>query len=763
MDKKNRYVLGMLVANITDPFSNQAAKGAMAAAEQLDVNLILIPGKYICDTSYANSDTTYEYQYNNLFRYASGKSLDAVCVCTGTIAYASSEEEKREFVAQFCDVPTVSVAAAVEGFEYVVYDNVQSVRDAVNFMIKERGVSRIACLTGADNTDCEERLEGYKLALDDNGIPVDDEFIIYANTSRVCKEDFARFLDKHPETQAVVCANDDMCIGVYELCAERGITVGSDMLVVGFDDMDYAEKLDPPLASVRASAEDLGYFAIVNAVRLIEGREIERRNVPTRFIPRASCGYVDRAMTDIDLFLADITPDRLNKVLCFIYDGTDACRDPVLIGYMQRIIDTVVYVEKNGVMTRDMAHDIKDVVKAMMDYNKQYYMFIKKTLITADAVYHRLSTHIKDAESKAVLENLYLEIYRTLSRDVGVQIFRAGEESVEMLRRSNIVVRDTLMVRSGGNNAFADLLRRLPLLEVDSSFMYLLPEPVSYKKGDEFYDFSRWRFVAYSDHENMYNIDESERDMPLTAVYRNKYMPDRRFTLVMADLYSGEQQFGMLLCELKSQFFEYLEFITYQFGAAVRIINLINELERHMKKLRSDNVELAGISRADELTGLLNRRGFKQAADEMFEKGRASGKRAVIVFADLDYLKFINDRFGHNEGDYALKASASILKKIFGPSAVIGRTGGDEFNILAFPEDGKKAEKHILELKQAYVEELNESSDKPYRIDLSMGICEFDCSDTQDLQSVIELADDKLYAVKRARTYDPYKQEKPRA
>ena len=106
-----------------------------------------------------------------------------------------------------------------------------------------------------------------------------------------------------------------------------------------------------------------------------------------------------------------------------------------------------------------------------------------------------------------------------------------------------------------------------------------------------------------------------------------------------------------------------------------------------------------------------------------------------------------------------LKQALRYLKRIFGATAIIGRTGGDEFNVLAFPENKKNAEKHILELKQACVDELNANSDKPYRIDLSMGICEFKCSEIDDLQSVIELADDKLYAVKRARTYDPYKQQ----
>ena len=71
-----------------------------------------------------------------------------------------------------------------------------------------------------------------------------------------------------------------------------------------------------------------------------------------------------------------------------------------------------------------------------------------------------------------------------------------------------------------------------------------------------------------------------------------------------------------------------------------------------------------------------------------------------------------------------LKQALRYLKRIFGATAIIGRTGGDEFNILAFPENKKNAEKHILELKQACVDELNANSDKPYRIDLSMGICE---------------------------------------
>ncbi|MBR6336902.1 MAG: substrate-binding domain-containing protein, partial [Ruminococcus sp.] len=208
--KKNRYTVAVLVSNITDPFSTQVAKGAMAAAEQYDVNLIVVPGKYICETSFSNSDTTYEYQYNNLFKYVNDKNVDAVCVCTGTIAYASSDDEKRDFVSQFgSGVPVISIASKVEGQEYVVFDNVQSVREAVSYMIREKGVKRVACLAGSvSNTDCAERLEGYRLALADNGIECDESLICFVNPSRACKEDFAAFIKAHTDAQALVCSND---------------------------------------------------------------------------------------------------------------------------------------------------------------------------------------------------------------------------------------------------------------------------------------------------------------------------------------------------------------------------------------------------------------------------------------------------------------------------------------------------------------------------------------------------------------------------
>ena len=174
-----------------------------------------------------------------------------------------------------------------------------------------------------------------------------------------------------------------------------------------------------------------------------------------------------------------------------------------------------------------------------------------------------------------------------------------------------------------------------------------------------------------------------------------------------------------------------------------------------MNELHKDNAVLKDISKADELTGLLNRRGFNDESLAAAKKYKDSDMYAVLVFADLDYLKYINDKYGHSEGDFALRASADVLRHIFRSTDIIGRTGGDEYNILAIVSEPGLEEK-ILERKRSIIEQVNLESGKPYRIDLSMGIYQCRCSELGDLSEAIKQADNRLYEVKKVRKYNPY-------
>jgi len=92
---------------------------------------------------------------------------------------------------------------------------------------------------------------------------------------------------------------------------------------------------------------------------------------------------------------------------------------------------------------------------------------------------------------------------------------------------------------------------------------------------------------------------------------------------------------------------------------------------------------LEGLSMVDELTGLYNRRGFTSLTEAQIKLSSRSRKGWLLVMADMDKLKDINDRKGHAEGDRALAMTAKLLKRAFRGSDILARIGGDEFAILA--------------------------------------------------------------------------------
>lgn len=113
------------------------------------------------------------------------------------------------------------------------------------------------------------------------------------------------------------------------------------------------------------------------------------------------------------------------------------------------------------------------------------------------------------------------------------------------------------------------------------------------------------------------------------------------------------------------------------------------ELEEKIAQLQSENSELEKIAYTDELTDIFNRRGFVKELKAELERfnnptnlGRRRDDGAAVVFIDLRKFKPINDRFGHDAGDIALKKVAQILQETIREQDTVGRWGGDEFVIL---------------------------------------------------------------------------------
>jgi diguanylate cyclase (GGDEF)-like protein len=104
-------------------------------------------------------------------------------------------------------------------------------------------------------------------------------------------------------------------------------------------------------------------------------------------------------------------------------------------------------------------------------------------------------------------------------------------------------------------------------------------------------------------------------------------------------------------------------------------------------------VFLEGLSRSDELTGLLNRRGFIEELKRALARARRTGESGVVIFCDVDHFKNVNDRFGHAGGDEVLRTIARTITASVREIDTVARIGGDEFAVLladATRRDGAK-------------------------------------------------------------------------
>jgi two-component system, cell cycle response regulator len=151
----------------------------------------------------------------------------------------------------------------------------------------------------------------------------------------------------------------------------------------------------------------------------------------------------------------------------------------------------------------------------------------------------------------------------------------------------------------------------------------------------------------------------------------------------------------------------------------------------------------------DPLTGLYNRRGFATLAESHLLLARRNRRRVLLLCADLDDLKDINDRFGHEEGDRALTRTAHLLRRSLRESDIIARFGGDEFVALAHDAD-QRSVAAVLARIQSRFDADQKAEPRPYVLSISVGAAGMDPAGAS-LETLLTRADESLYRDKRRR------------
>lgn len=157
-----------------------------------------------------------------------------------------------------------------------------------------------------------------------------------------------------------------------------------------------------------------------------------------------------------------------------------------------------------------------------------------------------------------------------------------------------------------------------------------------------------------------------------------------------------------------------------------------------------EELESLHLATLDELTSLVNRRGFLAMSQQALNLCRRLGGPASVFFFDLDGLKKVNDSYGHAVGDEALCSFAELLRETFRDSDVVSRLGGDEF-VVFLVNAGRENCQHALDRLERATQLFNRRSGKPWQLSYSVGLAHYDSALHDSVDDLMREADSRMY------------------
>ncbi len=221
-------------------------------------------------------------------------------------------------------------------------------------------------------------------------------------------------------------------------------------------------------------------------------------------------------------------------------------------------------------------------------------------------------------------------------------------------------------------------------------------------------------------------------------------IPDQQHVYFFYPLHNDQYNFGYVVFRDG----------TYILNESFRIYEYLERLEQALMEFHTNlcleqaNKELRFLYDKDPMTGLYNRFCFVSHAIPIVEESKELGRKAVIMFADINDMKRINDRYGHAFGDRAINIVADAIKKSIGDNNAIGiRYGGDEFLVIAADATEESSEK----IRRSIITNINRENNlgiNPFKFSISVGYVLTDPDSNKSVNDYVEEADALMYKIK---------------
>lgn len=281
--------IAVLIGGIAYEIQRRLLEGIMKYAEEQNISIYV----FTC-----NGDMYKQSEYGigefQIFHLPEFTLYDGIIFAKDTIQNEQAAEEITQRI-RASQTPVISIESSIAGMPVYHVDNREATREMVNHLIEAHGVKDICYLSGPkQNPESAERLKGTMDAVREHGFVLEEGAVSYGDYWVESGRKFVRNLmeKKKKLPDAVVCANDDMALGVYTEFCKYGIRAGEEILITGYDHTSDAANLTPAIATIEKPQTKIGYEACKN-LALAKGEKIESKRFQVKYFYRGSCGCAE--------------------------------------------------------------------------------------------------------------------------------------------------------------------------------------------------------------------------------------------------------------------------------------------------------------------------------------------------------------------------------------------------------------------------------------------------------------------------------------
>lgn len=744
-------LIGVIVCGIIEDYAINLVQSIEHMSEKNDVKCVVIPIKFLGLDYEDVLKNKFAYCYNAMASYGLLSCFDGLIIEMASVLMYADDELKQRYASMFEGIPHVFVAFDKANAHNVAIDNQAGLTEALEYMYKN-GARKYVMLGGTpNNVDAIIRKECFEQFIKKYKLPYSKKSFQDGSFFLPCDGAAEQLIRDNMDADVIVCANDFLAKLMYKACRKYGKKPGKDVSILGFDDSQVCTATYPAISSIRTDIVEVGkvsYNLLMEAIKKTSPRKVV---VPSKFILRDSICHRETAqdLLEYEFRFSD-----------FLLPNVIDDNNPNLIK-ARDILMVIMGLLKNPyhVPLEKLLEDVYFKLDELFSCEDLDLIAWERVAHMANEKYRRWYAELDNPEDQKKLTELFIKFHDMI---LMVNNYESPEKKYDEYMQNKgmeIFLRETMEFVRNVDANYTRFIKSVDFLGIKNAYLYIYDEPAYYIQGEIFEVPEFANLKAINKNGVVESVAISKQRIRSDLIFNNEYVSwDDYSMLKLFPIYSDNIIYGVLLCDMTRRGYEQSDLFMNQVGSGIRMMNLriennriVDNYEESVRKLKEYNITLDNMSKTDPLTGLNNRRGFYMRAYKLLGLFPNDSLSMVIGYVDMNDLKVVNDRFGHDDGDFALKTIGSLLTDFVTMYNGFGaRIGGDEFAYIIIVPKGSSLETYRQELYDAF-DEFNQKSIKPYNIEIAIGDYVFEKGDALTIDDALHQADERLYYEKNTR------------